>query len=263
MRCSRTAKATGSLCLRTKGPAADCSGEQQPLQMRSCARPGSSSKKRFWMICAIYLTGICLSAFDDVPFVVALRHLIAPSIARGEPQAIMFARIVIVAGALLVFLGAGLQTWGAAYLRTEVVHDTAQHSQALVADGPFRYTRNPLYLANPADGGWNRRPGQPFRIYFSCTGKLDFCLSTDSSRRRIPAENPRGIISGILPSGPALLARVKVARFAGKSRAPTGARPSRERVLSGCSVSRTCWSRRLRTPDSVSSRFCSRSSRIF
>ena len=150
----------------------------------------------------------------------------------------MFARIVIVAGALLVFLGAGLRTWGAAYLRTEVVHDTAQHSQALVADGPFRYTRNPLYLANPADGGWNRRPGQPFRIYFSCTGKLDFCLSTDSSRRRIPAENPRGIISGILPSGPVLLARVKAARFAGKSRAPTGARPSRERVLSGCSVSR-------------------------
>jgi protein-S-isoprenylcysteine O-methyltransferase Ste14 len=27
-------------------------------------------------------------------------------------------------------------------------HDTAQHSEALVADGPFRYTRNPLYLAN-------------------------------------------------------------------------------------------------------------------
>jgi protein-S-isoprenylcysteine O-methyltransferase Ste14 len=60
----------------------------------------------------------------------------------------MFTRIVIAAGALLVFLGAGLRTWGAAYLRTEVVHDTAQHSEALVADGPFRHTRNPLYLAN-------------------------------------------------------------------------------------------------------------------
>ena len=58
----------------------------------------------------------------------------------------MFARIVILFGSLLVFLAAGLRTWGAAYLRTEVVHDTAQHSEALVADGPFRYTRNPLYL---------------------------------------------------------------------------------------------------------------------
>jgi protein-S-isoprenylcysteine O-methyltransferase Ste14 len=26
------------------------------------------------------------------------------------------------------------------------VHDTAQHSEALVPDGPFRYTPNPLYL---------------------------------------------------------------------------------------------------------------------
>lgn len=41
-----------------------------------------------------------------------------------------------------------MRTWGAAYLRTAVVHDTAQHSEALVADGPFRYTRNPLYLGN-------------------------------------------------------------------------------------------------------------------
>ena len=60
----------------------------------------------------------------------------------------MFTGIVIVSGALLVFLTAALRTWGGAYLRTAVVHDTAQHSEALVADGPFRYTRNPLYLAN-------------------------------------------------------------------------------------------------------------------
>lgn len=62
----------------------------------------------------------------------------------------MFTRIVIGAGALLIFLAAGLRTWAAAYLRTSVVHDTAQHSEALVADGPFRYTRNPLYLASLA-----------------------------------------------------------------------------------------------------------------
>ena len=105
-------------------------------------------EKRFWIICAIYFTGFCLSAFDHVPFTVALRHLIAPAIAGGGPQAVMFTRIVIAAGALLIFLTAGLRTWGVAYLRTEVVHDTAQHSEALVADGPFRYTRNPLYLAS-------------------------------------------------------------------------------------------------------------------
>ena len=103
---------------------------------------------RFWIICAIYFIGFFLSVFDHTAFIVALRHLIAPSIPRGSPDAGTFARIVIVIGALLVFLSAALRTWGAAYLRTVVVHDTAQHSEALVADGPFRYTRNPLYLGN-------------------------------------------------------------------------------------------------------------------
>src|SRR5262249_33749350 len=96
----------------------------------------------------MYFTAFFLSLVDHIPFIVALRHLIAASIARGTADAETFARIVIVIGALLVFVAAAIRTWGAAYLRTDVVHDTVQHSEALVADGPFRYTRNPLYLAN-------------------------------------------------------------------------------------------------------------------
>jgi protein-S-isoprenylcysteine O-methyltransferase Ste14 len=103
---------------------------------------------RFWIIAGFYFIAFFLSVIDHRPFIVALRHLIAPSIARGTPEADMFARVVIVMGALLVFVAAAIRTWGAAYLRTDVVHDTVQHSEALVADGPFRYTRNPLYLAN-------------------------------------------------------------------------------------------------------------------
>src|SRR6201987_1005270 len=68
--------------------------------------------------------------------------------APGSVDADRFARAAIAIGALLVFLSAAIRTWGAAYLRTDVVHDTAQHSEALVADGPFRYVRNPLYFAN-------------------------------------------------------------------------------------------------------------------
>jgi len=105
-------------------------------------------EKRFWIISGIYFVTFFLFAFNHIPFIVALRHLIAPAIKRGSTQAEAFARIVIVIGALLVFVTAAIRTWGAAYLRTDVVHDTAQHSETLVADGPFRYTRNPLYLAN-------------------------------------------------------------------------------------------------------------------
>src|SRR5438132_7735923 len=96
----------------------------------------------------MYFVGFFLSAFDHVPFIVAVRHLIAPSIVRGIPNADLFSRIVILSGAFLVFLSAGLRTWAAAYLRTDIVHDASQHSEALVADGPFRYTRNPLYFGN-------------------------------------------------------------------------------------------------------------------
>ena len=105
-------------------------------------------EKRFWIISAIYFVAFFLSAFDHVPFIVALRHFVAPSIVRDSAEAETFARIVITIGALFVFLSAAIRTWGAAYLRSSVVHDTSQHSEALVADGPFRYTRNPLYLAN-------------------------------------------------------------------------------------------------------------------
>jgi protein-S-isoprenylcysteine O-methyltransferase Ste14 len=103
---------------------------------------------RFWFIMAIYLTGFALSGNDHTSFIVWLRHLIGPSIQGGTPEAEAFTRVTIVIGAFLVFLAAAVRTWGAAYLRTDIVHDTAQHSDALVADGPFRYTRNPLYLAN-------------------------------------------------------------------------------------------------------------------
>jgi hypothetical protein len=40
-------------------------------------------EKRFWIICAIYFVGFFLSGFDHTPFIVALRHSIAQSIARA------------------------------------------------------------------------------------------------------------------------------------------------------------------------------------
>lgn len=96
---------------------------------------------------AIYFAAFGLSAVDHTPFIGWIRHLIVPSIDRGTAEAETFARIVIATGALLIFIAAAIRTWGAAYLKTDVVHDTSQHSETLVADGPFRHTRNPLYLA--------------------------------------------------------------------------------------------------------------------
>jgi protein-S-isoprenylcysteine O-methyltransferase Ste14 len=56
------------------------------------------------------------------------------------------ANALLAVGILFALAGAWLRTWGAAYLGSSVVKDGAMHSGGVVADGPYRYVRNPLYL---------------------------------------------------------------------------------------------------------------------
>jgi protein-S-isoprenylcysteine O-methyltransferase Ste14 len=53
---------------------------------------------------------------------------------------------VLVAGIVLAGAGAGLRTWGAAYLGAGIVQDSSMHGERMIAAGPYRYMRNPLYL---------------------------------------------------------------------------------------------------------------------
>jgi protein-S-isoprenylcysteine O-methyltransferase Ste14 len=75
---------------------------------------------------------------------------------------------VIVLGALLAAIGAILRVWGAAYLDYDTVHDAEMHA-TLVADGPYRYLRNPLYV-----GGWCMLAAVSFIM--PVTGAL-FCMT--------------------------------------------------------------------------------------
>jgi len=44
--------------------------------------------------------------------------------------------------------GAVLRVWGTAYLSASVVHSGAMHGDEVMASGPYRYVRNPLYLGS-------------------------------------------------------------------------------------------------------------------
>jgi protein-S-isoprenylcysteine O-methyltransferase Ste14 len=58
---------------------------------------------------------------------------------------------VLAFGIVCAWLGASLRTWGTAYLGCTVVKDAEMQAAAteaagMVADGPYRHVRNPLYL---------------------------------------------------------------------------------------------------------------------
>jgi protein-S-isoprenylcysteine O-methyltransferase Ste14 len=81
-----------------------------------------------------------ISALEWLPL--ELSRLGVVSFAAASP-------IVIVLGALAALLGAVLRVWGTAYLGYSTVHHGDMRAGAVMADGPYRYMRNPLYL-----GGW-------------------------------------------------------------------------------------------------------------
>ena len=53
---------------------------------------------------------------------------------------------VIIAAACIAALGAMLRVWGTAYLGTSTVHHADMKAGTVMADGPYRFVRNPLYL---------------------------------------------------------------------------------------------------------------------
>ena len=59
------------------------------------------------------------------------------------------APVVIVLASLIAAAGAVLRVWGTAYLGYGTVHHEQMQASAVMADGPYRYLRNPLYV-----GGW-------------------------------------------------------------------------------------------------------------
>jgi protein-S-isoprenylcysteine O-methyltransferase Ste14 len=60
----------------------------------------------------------------------------------------MYASTITMTAVGLFFLvaAAWLRTWGTAYIGVEVVNSAGMHGSAVVADGPYRHVRNPLYL---------------------------------------------------------------------------------------------------------------------
>ena len=103
-------------------------------------------RHRWWIIVLIFAAAFLAYNLDPVNSGVAFVRWLARHF--GTPASENAYRLVFFAGALLLFLAAFLRTSGTSYLKAEVMRDTRVHSERLVADGPYRYVRNPLYLGN-------------------------------------------------------------------------------------------------------------------
>jgi protein-S-isoprenylcysteine O-methyltransferase Ste14 len=103
---------------------------------------------RFLILAVIYLLGF-VAPWDQWLHLDLIRtwQLIASWPTRAGWSSFNTATIaVLLLGILCALAGAILRTWAAAYLGPSIVQDKAMHGEGVVAAGPYRHLRNPLYL---------------------------------------------------------------------------------------------------------------------
>ena len=93
----------------------------------------------------IFAVSFPLYFLDHQNSTVALADWIA---SRLQMKADLVARLLLAFAALLLVVAALIRTWASSYLHAGVVYAAEVKTASLVADGPYRQVRNPLYFAN-------------------------------------------------------------------------------------------------------------------
>ena len=100
-------------------------------------------RHRFWIFGACFFISFSAYNVDHTNFGVTILEALSLT---HRPATDGDLRILFGLGVLLSALAALLRTWATAYIRPEVMVDGALHTHTVVAEGPYRYVRNPLYL---------------------------------------------------------------------------------------------------------------------
>ena len=206
----------------------ETAGRRHPLSGRATE---FEFRNRFWIISGTFCLGFSCYVWDHMNMSVALARMILGGL--NSPLADRWIRAIFAVGVLLVTLGALVRSWAAAYLHSSVVHDSELHSDRLVADGPYRRVRNPLYLGNillaVGLGLMASRTG------FVCSGGRNgpVRLPFDPARGGEPAGIAGRWLSEVFRDGPAALAFLAPARPSRRGPAQLGGRLRRRNLHVG------------------------------
>jgi protein-S-isoprenylcysteine O-methyltransferase Ste14 len=130
-------------------------------------------RNRFWIFGLIFGLGFWLYALDHVNVV---QYLIDRTIGENSPHADLLERWALAFAALLMLFTALLRTWATSYLRSDVMQDNDLRAEKLVASGPYRHVRNPLYLGNILMAFGMGLLASRVGILVIVVGNLTFCL---------------------------------------------------------------------------------------
>jgi len=103
-------------------------------------------RNRWWVIFAVFFAAFFSYSIDPANSGASIAEWLARR--AGTTATNNTLRLIFGFGALLLALAALLRTWGTSYLQADVMRDRRVHTDRLLADGPYRYVRNPLYLGN-------------------------------------------------------------------------------------------------------------------
>jgi protein-S-isoprenylcysteine O-methyltransferase Ste14 len=181
---------------------------------------------RVWIAVILYVLGFwapwtsILSRYVDIAPGTTAWLALSTALARPGWLTLSQATILVTSLAIaFVFLGSALRIWGTAYLGSSVVHSGAMHADQVLASGPYRYTRNPLYLGTwifsigvailmPPSGAVFFLLGTFFFYYRLILGEEDYLTRQQGAayleyRRRVPqivpSLWPRLTASGVRP----------------------------------------------------------------
>ena len=102
-------------------------------------------RNRFWFIAGIFAVSFWLYAVDHEN----VTNVVSAWLSRWDRlSADANISLVLSLGATAALLCIAIRVWATAYLRADVMRDLNVRTERVVADGPYRRVRNPLYLGN-------------------------------------------------------------------------------------------------------------------